>query len=199
MPFYPASHYENIEKQKNIAEKVEAKKTQIQINKDANNDKDRKLTDKEYFKIQKFKTPKAPRPITIKDLEREMKIHDFIEERREEQIEKLLEDSETREIKHEILDVLAIPHTHPDKNKIFKYKLSQSSTINSYVDENVIFRLFNKANSHFKFSALYTIKYLQTHREYNQYVKDCERIRQQQQPQPNAEPEPEPEPETEEK
>ena len=81
------------------------------------------------------------------------------------------------------MDVLAIPHTHPDKHKIFKHKLSNSETVNSYVNDNVLFRFFNKANSHIKFGTIYTIKYLQTHWEYNQYVHQMAQLRKQQEEQ----------------
>lgn len=165
MVFIPKEHFEKLEKEQEIAEKVEAKRVQHVVNKEA------KPAESLLRNVMQ-KTSPAPRPqrISIKDIETEMKVHDLIESRKKEQIDELLRQKETVEIKDEVLDVMAMPHTHPDKKKIFKYKLSNSEVINQYVDDNVIFRFFNKANSHIKFGTLYAIKYLQTHREYNEYI-----------------------------
>ena len=198
MPFYPSSHFENIEKAQNIATKVEAKKTLNKINQDAQEPQRTALNNKDVFKLikQEHKHINAkPKQVSIKDIEREMKIHEMIEEKKNEEIAELLDDEETREIKNELIDVLAITHTHPDKNKLFRHKLSTSNTINKYVDDNVLFRFFNKANAHIKFGTLYGIKYMQTHREYAQYVKQMEYINSQNQP--KAEPKEEPKEETE--
>lgn len=169
MVFVPKEHFEKLEKQQEIAQKVEAKKVQHLVNKEA----------QPADHIMKHLKPRsAPKPqrISIKDIETEMKVHDLIESRKKEQIDELLQEKETVEIKDEVLDVMAMPHTHPDKKKIFKYKLSNSEVINQYVDDNVIFRFFNKANSHMKFGTLYAIKYLQTHREYNEYMKQRQNL-----------------------
>jgi hypothetical protein len=180
MVFIPKEHFENQEKAKEIAEKVEAKKTLNKINDEAQIEKTQQLSQKNVFKHlysstkHNNKPPPQPKQISLKEIEREIKIHELIETKKEEQIIQLLEDDETREIKGEILDVLAMTHSHPDKHKIFKYKLNNSKTINSFVDENVIFRFLNKTNSHIKFGLLYGIKYAQTHREYNQYMKQLQ-------------------------
>lgn len=190
MVFIPKEHYEKLEKQQEISQKVEARKTLNKINEEAQGPKD-KLDQKSIFKLIKSQhknTVEKPKQISIKDIERELKIQELCEEKKQEQIEELLQEEETKEIKNEIIDVLAIPHTHPDKNKIFKHKLGTSDTINKYVDDNVLFRFFNKANSHLKFGTIYTIKYLQTHREYAQYVKQMEQLRRQQMEKPKEEP-----------
>ena len=182
MVFIPKEHYEKLEKQQEISQKVEAKKTLNKINEEAQGPKD-KLDQKNIFKLIKSQhknTVEKPKQVSIKDIERELKIQELCEEKKQEQIEELLKEQETREIKNEIIDVLAIAHTHPDKNKLFKHKLGTSETINKYVDDNVLFRFFNKANSHLKFGTIYTIKYLQTHREYNQYVSNMVKLQKQQ-------------------
>jgi hypothetical protein len=177
MVFIGKEVFENAEKQKEISQKIENKKTLNKINEVAQADTKKGLSEKMAFKVlhqatkQSSKPPPQPKPISFKDIEREIKIHELIENKKEEQILELLEDDETKEIKGEIIDVLAMTHTHPDKHKIFKYKLGTSKTINSFVDENVIFRFLNKANNHIKFGLLYGIKYAQTHREYNEYLK----------------------------
>ena len=184
MPYLSSEHFEQLDKKEEIERKVQAKKEMNQINDEANGNNTKGLNAKDQLKIikadcarERARVPK-PKVISIKDIERELKVQDLIEERKIQQIEELLDEAETKEIKNEIMDVLSIPHTHPDKNKIFKYKLQQSETVNNYVNDNVIFRFFNKANSHFKFGAIYTIKYLQTHKEYAEYMKQVDHIRQ---------------------
>ena len=58
--------------------------------------------------------------------------------------------------------------TIPERRRIFHAKLKESQTISDYLNENVLFRWFNKANSHVKFTTIYGIKYLQTLSEYQQ-------------------------------
>lgn len=192
MVFIPKEHYESLEKQQQISQKVEAKKTLNKINHEAQETDNKQQSQKNFFKIIKSQhkaSQENPKQVSIKDIERELKIQELIDDRRQEEIEELLQEEETREIKNEIIDVMAIPHTHPDKNKIFKHKLGTSETINKYVDDNVLFRFFNKANSHLKFGTIYTIKYLQTHREYNQYVANMAKLQKQQQQVQEAKPE----------
>jgi hypothetical protein len=180
MVFIPKEHYQNIEKQNMIAQKVDAKKTLNKINTDAQEPQSKALQQRDVFKLIKAQhrhVNEKPKQVSLKDIEREIKIQELFENRKDDEIEQLLNDEETKEIKNEIIDVLAMTHTHPDKNKIFKYKLSESNTINSYVNDNVLFRFFNKTNSHLKFGTLYAIKYLQTHREYSQYVKNINAIK----------------------
>jgi hypothetical protein len=92
-------------------------------------------------------------------------------EDQEEQIRGLLAEPEMMEIKNELVNVMAIPHTHPDKRRIFAHKLQNSQTVTNYVDQNVMFRFFNHANTHIKFGVVYGLKYLQTNSDYSQYLK----------------------------
>ena len=184
MPFLDAAHFEQLDKQEERDRRIQAKKETNQINDEANGNNNKKgLNTQDQLRLLKkdfqrdiSKAPK-PKQISIRDIERELKLNDLIEDRKAQQIEELLNETETMEIKNEIIDVLSIPHTHPDKNKIFKFKLQQSDTINNYVNDNILFRFFNKANGHFKFGAMYTIKYLQTHKEYAAYIKQVEQIK----------------------
>lgn len=185
MPFIPKENFEKLDKQETMNQKIQAKKDMNVINEEANGSNKTGLSQGDQLKIikndmRREHSRSKPQQISIKDIERELKLTEMFETKKEDEIEKLLEDSETREIKNELIDVLSIAHTHPDKNKIFKYKLQKSDTINNYVNENVIYRLFNRANSHLKFGTLYTLKYLQTHKEYAQYLKDVQRINDQQ-------------------
>ena len=70
MVFIPKEHYENLEKQQEIAQKVEAKKTLNKINHDAQEPKDQKLSGKDFLKVVKaeHKTRiEKPKQISIKD------------------------------------------------------------------------------------------------------------------------------------
>ena len=73
--------------------------------------------------------------------------------------------------------------TIPERRELFHHKLKQSQTVNDYLNENVLFRWFNRANNHVKFSAIYGIKYLQTLSEYQQYQQRKNAIIQAQQAQ----------------
>lgn len=184
MPFYPDAEFEKQEKAREIQEKVNHKKELNKINDLAKGEQGpvRGVSEKDAYNIIKAtsrvnRENSKPIKISMADIKKQVAYEDFAEERKLMEIEKLLDDSETKEIRNEIIDVMAMTHTHPDKQKLFKHKLHNSNTINSYVNDNVLFRFFNKANSHIKFGTIYAIKYLQTHQEYNQYVSQCELIR----------------------
>lgn len=180
MPFYPDAEFEKQEKAREIQEKVQHKKELNKINDLAKGETRTGITEKDAYNIIKAQhraSTVKPVEITIADIKKQAQFNDFVEEKKKEEIEKLLEDDETKEIRNEIIDVMAMAHTHPDKHKIFKHKLNHSKTVNDYVNDNVLFRFFNRANGHFKFGTIYAIKYLQTHNEYKHYVAQCEMIK----------------------
>jgi hypothetical protein len=94
----------------------------------------------------------------------------MMEGKHKEQMEKLLQETEMKEIKSEVIGVMALPHTHPDKRKIFHHILHQSETVNNYVDDNVLYRFFNRANGHMKFGVVYGMKYIQAQTIYDQIL-----------------------------
>ena len=128
-------------------------------------------TDSDYIKLVSnsknlTKEPKEPTPAEIASA---IKLHEMIEKKKNEEIKRLLNDKEIGEIKNELIGVLALPMTIQERRELFHHKLKQSQTVNDYLNENVLFRWFNQANHHVKFSAIYGIKYLQTLSEYQQY------------------------------
>ena len=62
-----------------------------------------------------------------------------MEHKKEEEIEMIVNDEETQEIRNEFMSVLAMPMAGSDKRKLFQYKLEKSNTINNYINENVLF------------------------------------------------------------
>ena len=88
MVFIPKEHYEKLEKQQEISQKVEAKKTLNKINEEAHGPKD-KLDQKSIFKLIKSQHKnmvEKPKQVSIKDIERELKIQELCEEKKQEQI-----------------------------------------------------------------------------------------------------------------
>lgn len=128
-------------------------------------------TDAEYIKLVSnsknlTKEPKEPTPAEITSA---IKLRELIEQKQKEEIEALLEDEEIGEIKNELIGVLALPMSIQERRDLFQRKLQQSQTVNEYLNKNVLFRWFNQANNHVKFTTIYGIKYLQTLAEYQQY------------------------------
>ena len=142
-------------------------------------------TDSDYIKLVSnsknlTKEPKEPTPAEIASA---IKLHELIEKKKKEEIEGLLNDKEIGEIKNELIGVLALPMTIQERRELFHHKLKQSQTVNDYLNENVLFRWFNRANNHVKFTTIYGIKYLQTLAEYQQYQQRKNAIIQAQQAQ----------------
>jgi hypothetical protein len=195
MPFISDEQIEqkaNIEKEK---VKIESKIKSNQITEKANEklkqlEKPKSLTDPEMIKIMQKQLKRQPKPqepkaITVKDIEKQLEINEFLEEKKEEQIEKMLEEPEVIEIKNEIINVMALPHTQAERRIIFQNLLRESKTVNNYVDDNVLFKMFNRANQNIKFGVVYSLKYLQTFNIHKQYIREVEQIKlQQQQQQP---------------
>ena len=103
-----------------------------------------------------------------------------MEHKKEEEIEMIVNDEETQEIRNEFMSVLAMPMKGQNQRKLFQYKLEKSNTINNYINENVLFRMFNKCNSHLKFAAVYGMKFAQTLKEYDEYMLQIQNLQQQQ-------------------
>lgn len=182
MAFISDDQIEKQTKAIQIKEKVEKKIENTKIIEQARKDMEKKhvTSDSEMIKIitKQNKSKPANPKISIADIQKELEVVDLFEERKKEEILNLLENPELREIKNEVIGVLAIPMSNPDKRKLFHYKLATSDTINNYVNDNVLFRCFNRTNNHLKFGAVYALKYLQTNAEYNAFLKQREQQQQ---------------------
>jgi hypothetical protein len=173
MPFVSDEQIGKEQQKQDFMKKVEVKQQQQRVIQKANKKPPNQgLSEDEMMKLYKTPKQKAPPKVTFKDIETQLKVVDLIETRKEDEINKLLEDQEVKEIKSEIVGVLALPHTHPDKRKIFHHLLNSSGTVNDYVDSNVIFRLFNKANNHIKFGTVYALKFVKTQAVYSQLLRE---------------------------
>jgi hypothetical protein len=199
MPVITDADIEKREKQKQLIQKIEAKKEQHFINEKSHEKKKNEFSSQDLVKIlskkQKFQSDRPK--VSLKDIETELKIGELINEKREEQIEKLLQETEMKEIKSEVIGLMALPHTHADKRKIFHTVLHRSDTVNNYVNDNVMFNFFNRANGHMKFGIVYALKYMQTNTIYKQLLHEQQQALQQVGKPPQPEPVPEPEPENE--
>ena len=169
---------EEIAKQKEKQEfekKVESKELQREVNKEVEvrENKNLKVTHESFLKAAY--SAKAPKKVTMKDIEDELRAEDtiklIVETRRAEELEKLMNDGEVREIKGELMNIMAYPHTDPDKRKIFSVLLNKSETVNQYVNDNVVLRCFNSFNSHLKFGAVYALNYAKTNTVYDELAR----------------------------
>jgi hypothetical protein len=189
MPFISDDQIEKSSKKIEIDKKIEKKTENNMINQTAKEktqleNLEKPFSNKELLNIAKKSSSRgnsSQNRVTAKDLETELEIFDLLDKRKKEEIGEMLQDTEIQEIQKEFIGILALPMTHPDKRRIFHHKLNQSDTIHNYLNDNIMFRWFGKANSHFKFGTLYAMKYLQTHSEYAQYLHQLERERAQQQ------------------
>lgn len=174
MPFVPDSNFEKKEKVEALKEQILKKKEQAYINDQAKEDQPKKPLKLDNAKIikQVLKNtnmmPKdKPKIISLKDIKDSLKIEKLIEDEKVKEIEQILDNAEIQEVKGEFVNLLAIPHTNPVKRRIFANKLQQSRTVNNYVDNNLVLRMFNKANENLKFGVVYAIKYLETNKDYD--------------------------------
>ena len=169
---------EEIAKEKEKQEfekKVESKELQREVNKEVEvrETKNLKVTHESFLKAAY--SAKAPKKVTMKDIEDELRAEDtiklIVETRRAEELEKLMSDGEVREIKGELMNIMSYPHTDPDKRKIFAHLLNKSETVNQYVNDNVVLRCFNSFNSHLKFGAVYALNYAKTNTLYDNWLR----------------------------
>ena len=176
MPFIEDSHFEKKEKAQAIREQIMKKKEQAFVNDSAKDQQPKKPLNIDNAKIIKAMLKNTnmdparrekPKVITLKDIKSSLQVEQLIEKETKKEIVKILDEAEIKEIKSEFVNLLAITHAHPIKRKIFANKLHESKTINSYVDNNLILRMFNKANENIKFSVVYAIKYLETNKDYD--------------------------------
>jgi hypothetical protein len=152
MGFIPDSEIEKQQKIQEINRKVQIKREQHLITEKANEPTAKKNENITFMReIEKAnRHNKPPKPIGLKEIKQQLEFQKLIVENQEEQIRGLLAEPEMMEIKNELVNVMAIPHTHPDKRRLFAHKLQNSQTVTNYVDQNVMFRFFNHANSHIK-------------------------------------------------
>jgi hypothetical protein len=178
MGFIPDSEIEKQQKIQEINRKVQIKREQHLITEKANEPTAKKNENITFMReIEKAnRHNKPPKPIGLKEIKQQLEFQKLIVENQEEQIRGLLAEPEMMEIKNELVNVMAIPHTHPDKRRLFAHKLQNSQTVTNYVDQNVMFRFFNHANSHIKFGVVYGLKYLQTNSDYSQYLKQMKAL-----------------------
>ena len=187
MPFVSKEHFEQQEKTREIQQKIANKKEQNMINETAKAPKEKGLGMQQAMKVMKADMklrrelePPKPKPISLSDIKKQLEINEYIEHKKEEEIEMIVNDEETQEIRNEFMSVLAMPMKGQNQRKLFQYKLEKSNTINNYINENVLFRMFNKCNSHLKFAAVYGMKFAQTLKEYDEYMLQIQNLQQQQ-------------------
>jgi hypothetical protein len=173
MPVFLDADLENRDKQQKRAEKVQQRSEQMKITEQAKGQQKQRLSEKTILK-KLWKQPKAPKEptVTMNDIKREMEFCRMMEEEKQNQITELVNDAEVGELKEVVMDVLAMPHTDPRRQKMFAHLLKNSNTVNSYVNDNVVFRLFNKANDHVKFGAVYATNYLKADQLVKQFDAD---------------------------
>jgi Mg/Co/Ni transporter MgtE len=177
--------YEKQEKQQQEKEKVATKVQQMHVTQEAKATQDKKTSEKTLFKKlwnSKPADPERAERISLADIKNQVSLMKLVETDKQEQIKELLEDNEVSELKQEVINVMAFPHTDPRKRQVFSALLNKSKIVNSYVNDNVLFRLFNRANSHMKFSAIYATNYLKAGKLVEEY--DAEKAKQAQQPIP---------------
>lgn len=172
MPFIESSYFEKQEKQREIAEKIERKRENKFINENVDETKPKSinLSDSKVMKQILKGTAKGQQHqnvITLKDLKEQMKIDSFVETEKKEEIINILNNQEVIEIKNGALNVMAMTHFHPIKRQIFAQRLQNSGIVNEYVNNNLIYQFFNKANASLKFGVVYGVNYLQTNDDYN--------------------------------
>lgn len=171
MSFISDAEIQKRKETKAIQEKIQTKKLNMMITEKANEKPVFEMNTNELFQIDKDmrrqqKHTEQPK-INVEDIKQQLKLQDLMEERKKEVVEELLKDEEMMEIKQEVIGVLALPHTNPDKREIFHKLLNRSKTVHTFVEDNVMLRLFNKVNSNAKFATVYGLKYLQTNTVYN--------------------------------
>jgi hypothetical protein len=173
MPVFLDADLENRDKQQKRAEKVQQRSEQMKITEQAKGQQKQRLSEKTILK-KLWKQPKAPKEptVTMNDIKREMEFCRMMEEEKQNQITELVNDAEVGELKEVVMDVLAMPHTDPRRQKMFAHLLKNSNTVNSYVNDNVVFRLFNKANDHVKVGAVYATNYLKADQLVKQFDAD---------------------------
>jgi predicted phosphohydrolase len=108
--------------------------------------------------------------ITLKEIKERISVHKAIEQEKESEIVEILNNKEITEIKHEAINIMAMTHFHPVKRQLFANRLHNSGIVEDYVNNNLIFRAFNKANANIKFGIVYGINYLQTNNDYDRLV-----------------------------
>ena len=169
MPFIADEEIQKTQEKINVQEKISKIKENHKINNVVKKEEEASYKPSDAEMIQLIgKQQKEPKQITPADIEKSIKVHQMMEDIRQEEIKNIVQDNEIKEVKDELIGVLALPMTIPERRRIFHAKLKESQTISDYLNENVLFRWFNKANSHVKFTTIYGIKYLQTLSEYQQ-------------------------------
>lgn len=177
MPFVPDSNFEKKEKLDDFKKRIIQKKEQQYINDQAKEDEPKKPLKmdnakiiKEVMKNTAMDHNRKQKPLTLKDLQKAVEMDKYIEEVKAEEVHDILKEEEVQDVKNEFINVLAMPHSNPVKRRIFANKLQESTTINNYVNNNVLLRIFNKANENIKFGLVYGMKYLQTNSDYDQLL-----------------------------
>ena len=178
MPFIADAEFQRKDKLDEIKKQIMKKQEQALINDKAKTERENKKpfkmdnakVIKEVLRQTNKNKEKEPKPLSIKDLQNAMKMDKFIEATNQEELEQLMNNEEIVEVKNEFVNVLALPHTNPVKRQIFANKLQQSTTINNYVNNNILLRMFNKANENLKFGVVYGMKYVQTNSDYERLL-----------------------------
>jgi hypothetical protein len=182
MPFISDQELDKEAKAEKLREMIDKKREQQNVTRLAHEGEEkgikRETVLKEIVRVHKA-SRNAEKPLSISDIKKEIEIRKMVEQQKDEQIQKLLNQSEIKEVKNAAVELLAITHTHPIKRKLFERRLKQSEIINNYVDNNVIFQLFNSANENLKAITVYGINYFQTNSDYNTLVYEAQARQQQ--------------------
>ena len=183
MTFIADSHFLNEEMKNKVREMEKSKMLNANINKSVKEKMPKKIPQNKMIEeINKLsnknkKSNSEVKQHSLKDIEKELKIRKLANElkeeeheKKEEEIEELLDNSEILEIKDGFIDLLSYSHLDPTKRKIFANRLSKSSIVDNYVNDNVVFKLFQKANSNIKFACVYGLHYFKTNDDYERLL-----------------------------
>ena len=178
MPFVPDAQFETKDKMNDIRQRILDKKEKAMIAERAKEERnsgkptiDNAKLIKEVFKLTSGKNKeKEPKPLSLKNLKDAMKMDEFVEGVKQQEVEELLQNEEIIEVKNEAINVLSLTHTNPVKRQLFANRLHQSTTINNYVNNNVLLAMFSRANENLKFGVVYGMKYLQTNSDYERLL-----------------------------
>ena len=178
MPFIADSQFETKDKMNDIRQRILDKKEKAMIAERAKEERnsgkpkiDNAKLIKEVFKLTSGKNKeKEPKPLSLKNLKDAMKMDEFVEGVKQQEVEELLQNEEIIEVKNEAINVLSLTHTNPVKRQLFANRLHQSTTINNYVNNNVLLAMFSRANENLKFGVVYGMKYLQTNSDYERLL-----------------------------
>ncbi len=171
MPIHLDSEFEKKTEAVDIKEKVKEKQKQQKIAtlaKDTEFEKQKRIQ-QELLRIKPQKQARDSGP-SISDIKKNIEISNLIEGERQKEIDKILSSEELNDLKKATMNVLAMPHTDPIKRQIFSNRLGQSEVVNNFINDNIMYKFFNYANSNIKFAFVYGINFVETNNDYNKLI-----------------------------